>query len=87
MIRTLLENFTLIGACIASFIAGVFLSSQYLKDKIRGIPPELRKALLESEQLAIRAVQHFSATKAVTGAAPSPVPTRPTIPPAATDIL
>lgn len=81
MLRVLLENFTLIGACVASFVAGVFLSSQWLKDKIRGIPPELRKALVEGEQLAVRAVKHFAATKA-TAAYAMPSVSRPVVPPA-----
>jgi hypothetical protein len=83
MLRILFDNIVLVAVAFGFFTAGVFLSSQWLKDKLNGIPPELRKALKETEALAVRAVAHFSTTKAIPS---TTMPTPPAAPAVASTI-
>jgi hypothetical protein len=51
MLKLALDGFWLLGALGAVFLLGVF-SSQYIKDKISGVPSDLRAALRALETKA-----------------------------------
>lgn len=51
-----LDGFWLIGALLAVYVTGVF-TSQWAKDKLSGIPAELRAGLKTQETAALAAVK------------------------------
>ena len=76
--RFILENIVLFLACGGSFIAGVMLSSQWLRDKISGVSSDLRAALKAQEAAAVKKITDAHAAaiaqtvKAVAPAMPAP---------------
>jgi hypothetical protein len=82
MIRFILDNVVLFVACAGSFVAGVLLSSQTLKDKISGVSTELRAALKAQEARAVQTINaaHAQATASVVKAVAPPMPPTPANP-------
>lgn len=62
MIHLALDGFYLVGALVAAVLVGIF-ASQFVKDKIKGVPSPLRAALKATESQALAALS--DAEKAV----------------------
>ena len=95
MFHFVLDGFWLLGAIAVAYLLGVF-TSQYVKDKLRGVPSEVRAALrnLEAKALAQAAATKNKAVADAVGAitpampvvakpVPAAAPAAPPAPPAA----
>jgi hypothetical protein len=86
MLKTVvLDGFWLIGALAAVYLLGVF-TSQYAKDKINGVPSDLRTVLNNVQAKAVAALKANKANAVASAAAaisaPMPVAAKPVAPPA-----
>ena len=77
MFHFVLDGFWLLGAIAVAYLLGVF-TSQYVKDKLRGVPSEVRAALrnLEAKALAQAAA---TKNKAVSDAVSTITPAMPAV--------
>ena len=77
MLHVVLDGFWLLGALVVAYLLGVF-TAQYAKDKIYGVPSEVRAALrnLEAKALAQAAA---TKNKAVADAVSAITPAMPTV--------
>jgi hypothetical protein len=75
MFHFVLEGFWLLGAVVVAYLLGVF-TSQYAKDKLRGVPSEVRAALrnLEAKALAQAAATKNKAVSDAVSAITPPMP-------------
>ena len=89
MFHFVLDGLWLVGALVAVYLLGVF-TSQYAKDKLYGVPSEVRAALkaLEAKTAASVAAAKdkavADAVKAIAPAMPTPPAKLPAAPPATT---
>jgi hypothetical protein len=77
MIHFVLDGFWLLGAIVVAYLLGVF-TSQYAKDKLRGVPSEVRAALRNLEAKAL-ATATATKNRAVTDAVSAITPPMPTV--------
>jgi hypothetical protein len=75
MLHFVLDGFWLLGAIAVAYLLGVF-TSQYAKDKLRGVPSEVRAALrnLEAKALAQAAATKNKAVADAVSAITPPMP-------------
>jgi len=80
MLRFLIDNVLFLGSLVAAFTLGVFVSSQSLKDWLKGTPAALRKTLNEQEAYVKKAIADAQAkaiaesSSKIVVAAPAPAP-------------